>query len=68
VLCVEVATPFWCYVAAFDYEVLLVLDRRLHHFTNYGPEILRELLVVLGSEGGVPAADEAHLQVVNGEV
>ena len=64
----KILSPDRRYVAAFDDEVLLVLDSRLHHFTNYRPEVFRELFVVLGRKGCVSASDEAHLQVVDGQI
>ena len=52
-------------VAALHHKVLPVFYGGLDHLPDYRPQVLREPVVVLGSEIGVPAANQAHLQVVH---
>ena len=55
-------------IAAFYNQVLMIFDDRLDHLPHDGPQVVGQLLVVGGGKGGLTAANQTHLQVVDGKV
>ena len=65
---IEVLSPVKRNVAALYDQALPVLDHGFDHFPHDRPEIRGQRAVVLRPQRGIPAADEAHLQMVEGEI
>ena len=55
-------------IAAFHNQVLMILDDRLDHLPHDGPQVDGQLPVIGGGKGGLTAANQTHLQMVDGEV
>ena len=55
-------------VAALHNEILLVLDGSLYHFPEDGPKVIRQFVIIHRCQIGLTAANEAHFQMVNGQV
>ena len=55
-------------VAPLYDEVLSVFDGGFDHFTDDGPEVACQLIIVHGSQIRVTATDQSHFQVVDGQV
>ena len=64
----EIFLPVKRYVTAFHDQVLSVFYCRLYDFCNDRPQIRRQPVVIVGFYRRLSAPDQAHFQMVNGQV
>ena len=46
----------------------MIFDDRLDHLPHDGPQVVGQLPVIGGGKGGLTAANQTHLQMVDGKV
>ena len=65
---IKVLFPVKGYVTALYNEILTVLNGSLYHFPHDGPEITRQLIIIHGRQIRISAADQAHFQMIDGQI
>ena len=62
----EIFLPVEGDVAALHNQILVIFNGGTDHFPDNGPKIICQFVIVHGRQGGIPAADQTHFQVIHG--
>ena len=68
ILLVKAFPPVIGNIGTFHNELLMILNRCFDHLTDNWPQIIGKGLIVFRSKGCVATANQAHFQMINGQI